>query len=123
MSEQSASTTQRSAFRDTGLGPALDALRMEIQTLYLEDDVPWVVGYSGGCEVHQFTLLVSLAATRSIPPQHGLKLVHESNGDACEAFITSELHFDLSPLKSRYSDLGGVAFRLDGVEGLLNYVF
>ena len=102
----------------------LESDEFAVQDARVEGDIlTLVVGYSGGCEVHQFTLLVSLAATRSIPPQHGLKLVHESNGDACEAFITSELHFDLSPLKSRYSDLGGVAFRLEGVEGFLNYVF
>ncbi len=87
------------------------------------DIVALVVGYSGGCEAHEFTLLASLAASKSIPPQHMLKLVHEGNGDACEAFITSELRFDLTVFRELYPGLEGVAFRLEGVEDLLQYTF
>ena len=96
----------------------------DVQEARIEDDVLTVmVGYSGGCEVHQFALLVSLSSTRSIPPQHRLKLLHQSNGDACEAYITSVLHFDLTPFSGLYPELAGVAFHLDGVEGVLDYVF
>ncbi len=37
-----------SAFADTGYGQAVADLVATTQRLYLEDDVPWVVGYSGG---------------------------------------------------------------------------
>ena len=96
----------------------------DVQETRIEGDVLTVmVGYSGGCEAHQFTLLVSLAATRSIPPQHRLKLLHQSNGDACEAYITSVLRFDLTPIRGLYPELAGVALHLEGVEHVLDYVF
>jgi DNA sulfur modification protein DndC len=37
-----------SAFAELGLGGTVDSLTAEIRALYLEDEVPWVVGYSGG---------------------------------------------------------------------------
>jgi hypothetical protein len=52
-----------------------------------------------------------------------LKLMHEGNGDACEAFVTSKLRFDLMPFRGLYPGLDSVAFRLDGVEDLLQYDF
>ena len=95
-----------------------------LQEARIEGDIlTLVVGYSGGCEAHEFMLLASLAATKSIPPQHMLKLVHEGNADACEAFLTSELRFDLTVFRGLYPGSDGVAFRLEGVEDLLQYVF
>lgn len=37
-----------SAFSDLGFKATLDVLKEEIQDLYLADDVPWIIGYSGG---------------------------------------------------------------------------
>ena len=96
----------------------------DVQEARIEGDVlTVVVGYSGGCEAHQFALLASLAATRSIPPQHRLKLLHQGNGDGCEAYLTSALRFDLTPFRGLYPELAGVAFYLEGVEDVLDYVF
>ncbi len=81
------------------------------------------VSYGGGCEKHNFTLLDTGIATRSIPPQHLLRLVHDAHGDACEAYITSELRFDISPFKGLYSGLDRVAIRLEGMEELTLYIF
>ncbi|MBT5873338.1 MAG: DNA phosphorothioation system sulfurtransferase DndC, partial [Candidatus Latescibacteria bacterium] len=39
---------QYSAFEELGLRGTVDVLIAEIRSLYLEDEVPWVVGYSGG---------------------------------------------------------------------------
>jgi len=68
-------------------------------------------------------LLDTGIATRSIPPQHFLRLVHDAHGDACEAYITSELRFDISPFKNLYSGLDRVAIRLEGMEELTLYIF
>lgn len=81
------------------------------------------VSYGGGCEKHDFTLLDTGIATRSIPPQHLLRLLHDAHGDACEAYITSELRFDISPFKGLYSGLDRVAIRLEGMEELTLYIF
>jgi len=37
-----------SAFDEMGFKSTVSALREEIQELYLADDIPWIVGYSGG---------------------------------------------------------------------------
>ena len=87
------------------------------------DILTLIVGYGGGCEAHEFELIASLAATKSIPPQHVLKLLHDGNGDVCEAYLTSELRFDLMPFRGLYPGMDGVAFRLQGVEDLLQYAF
>jgi DNA sulfur modification protein DndC len=42
------SPKRRSAFDDLGFGGTVDAIVAQTQQLYLADDVPWVVGYSGG---------------------------------------------------------------------------
>lgn len=37
-----------SAFQELGLNAAIERLSDEVRSLYLSDDIPWVVGYSGG---------------------------------------------------------------------------
>jgi len=37
-----------SIFEDSGFSSTIDFVKQEIQELYLSDEVPWVIGYSGG---------------------------------------------------------------------------
>ena len=64
------------------------------------DILSLVVTYSGGCEEHEFALWTTPEYAESEPAQHGLFLTHNANGDMCEAAITQELRFDISPLKT-----------------------
>ena len=41
-------STKASAFAELGLKQTIDNLIEEIQILYSSDDIPWIVGYSGG---------------------------------------------------------------------------
>lgn len=66
--------TRRSAFVE-GMRPAVDALVEEAAQLYLEDDVPWVVGYSGGKDSTAVLQLVWLALA-SLPDEKRHKTVH-----------------------------------------------
>ena len=68
------SLSRRSAFVD-GMRAAVDALLDETARLYLEDDVPWVVGYSGGKDSTAVLQLVWLAISR-IPAEQRRKTVH-----------------------------------------------
>ena len=68
------SLTRRSAFTD-GMRAAVDALIDETARLYLEDDVPWVVGYSGGKDSTAVLQLVWLALA-SLPAEQRRKTVH-----------------------------------------------
>ena len=66
------------------------------------DTLALQVGYSGGCEPHQFSLHWAPLWLESLPVQTSLWLTHEANDDACEAFITETLRFDLTPLRDQW---------------------
>ena len=60
------------------------------------------VSYSGGCEPHTFTLVAEERFLESFPVQLHVSLAHNANGDTCEASLTEDYHFDLTPLKETY---------------------
>jgi hypothetical protein len=68
-----------------------------------EDTVLIEVGYSGGCDKHEFTLYTDGSIEKTFVPQVTLKLVHVTN-DLCETEISSTLKFDLNPLKKYYKE-------------------
>lgn len=80
------------------------------------DKLSLKVSYSGGGEKHDFTLFASEGFLESSPVQAELFLFHDAHGDSCEALITEELLFDLSPLKklykSMYQDDGPILLRI-----------
>src|SRR4051812_2515727 len=68
-----------SAF-EGGIAPVIDALKVEIQTLYTADSIPWVVGYSGGKD-SSATLQLIWLAIRELPPASRSKPVHVISTD------------------------------------------
>lgn len=60
------------------------------------------VSYGGGCEKHQFTLVSSGVFLESFPVQLRVDLAHNANNDSCEAWLTTDYHFDLSAIKILY---------------------
>ena len=77
----------------------------EIVEASLEGDVlRLTVRHGGGCRRHGYSLLHSGAFTKSIPPQTFVTLSHDANGDVCEALLTAELAFDLTPLRRLYQN-------------------
>jgi DNA sulfur modification protein DndC len=54
-------TATRSIFSEVGLKAAIETHIAEIQKLYLEDQIPWIVGYSGGKDSTATLQLVWLA--------------------------------------------------------------
>lgn len=56
--------SQESAFTELGLKVTVNDLIEEIQTLYTSDDIPWIVGYSGGKDSTSVLSLVWLAISR-----------------------------------------------------------
>ena len=87
------------------------------------------VSYSGGCKNHQFTLVASDSFLESSPVQLSVDIVHNANGDICEAWPTENYHFDLTPIKMLYQDAyrqeaGTIVLRLkDAPDGELIYEF
>jgi len=52
---------RKSAFAEAGFKKTIDALKQEIVDLYLSDEIPWVIGYSGGKDSTAVLQLVWLA--------------------------------------------------------------
>ena len=94
-----------------------------------DDTLNISVSYSGGCEEHQFTLVVSEGFLESFPVQLSVSIVHNANGDTCEAYPTENYRFDLTPIKTMYQnayrqEAGTIVLRLkDAPEGNLIYEF
>lgn len=70
----------RSAFDDAGFAATLDALVAQTQALYLADEVPWVVGYSGGKDSTAVLQLTWMALARLSAGQRA-KQVHVISTD------------------------------------------
>jgi len=70
----------RSAFDDSGFADTLDALVAQTQALYLADEVPWVVGYSGGKD-STAVLQLTWMALAGLPARQRSKQVHVISTD------------------------------------------
>jgi len=86
----------RSAFDDVGYAATVQALTLQAQQLYLADDVPWVVGYSGGKDSTAILQVVWLALA-GLPAAQRRKPVHVISTDTLvenpvvAAWVTSSL--------------------------------
>jgi DNA sulfur modification protein DndC len=69
-----------SAFKPLGLPKTIQHLAEEVRELYLGDEVPWVIGYSGGKDSSAVLQLV-WNALRELPDERRKKLVHVISTD------------------------------------------
>lgn len=69
-----------SAFGGLGLKSTVHALFEEIRELYLADDIPWIVGYSGGKDSTAVLSLVWLALS-GLSPEERTKTIHVISTD------------------------------------------
>lgn len=60
------------------------------------DSLELEASVGGGCGDHEFQLCWDGSVMESDPPQVNVFLIHDGNGDSCEAELTEELSFDLS---------------------------
>lgn len=70
----------KSAFAQIGLQKTIAALKEEIRQLYTSDDVPWIIGYSGGKDSTAVLQLTWLALSE-LPPEKRHKTVHVISTD------------------------------------------
>jgi len=74
---------------------------VQLHEAYIDGDCLHIkLSYSGGCRTHTVDLarILPECGTPPLPPPT-FEIRHNSNGDACEAYITKDYRFDLSPLK------------------------
>lgn len=91
-------------------------------TMIMDDTLTINVSYSGGCKNHQFTLVASDSFSESFPVQLNAYIVHNANGDTCEAWPTEDYYFDLTPIKTLYHNAyrqkaGKIVLRLKEAPG------
>jgi len=74
------SKSRKTAFAPAGFKETLDGLMEEMRTLYLGDNVPWIVGYSGGKDSTATLQLVWLALSQ-LPVEQRKKKVYVVSTD------------------------------------------
>lgn len=72
------------------------------------------VSYPGGCAAHNFEIIWDATVLYSNPPKINIVIIHDNNGDSCEAYITEVLRF---PLDSLIGTAGGGEVAIDGHSG------
>jgi DNA sulfur modification protein DndC len=72
--------TKKSAFAALGLKATVEQLKEEVRELYLADDVPWIIGYSGGKDSTAILQLTWLALAE-LPAEQRRKTVHVISTD------------------------------------------
>lgn len=77
---KAARSTRYSGFTELGFKQTIEALCDEIRELYLEDKVPWIIGYSGGKD-STATLQLIWLALKELPADKKLKSVHVISTD------------------------------------------
>jgi DNA sulfur modification protein DndC len=73
-------TPRKSAFNELGLQKTIDLLKEEVRELYLADDVPWIIGYSGGKDSTAVLQLIWHAVS-DIPKEKRGKAIHVISTD------------------------------------------
>ena len=64
----------------------------------INDSIYLTVRYGGGCGEVEFKLIDSEAIMESNPVQRNIRLSFKDE-DTCEAYLTAELSFDLTPIR------------------------
>jgi DNA sulfur modification protein DndC len=75
-----AAKVRKSAFNELGFQATIELLQEEIRTLYVADDVPWIIGYSGGKD-STATLQLVWTAIAGLPPEKRRKTVYAISTD------------------------------------------
>jgi DNA sulfur modification protein DndC len=97
-----------SFFQDASVREAESVLHEEVQALYLEDKIPWVIGYSGGKD-STATLQLVWRAVAGLPPERRHKPIHVISTDTLveNPIVVSWVNRSLSVMNEQ-ADMQGV---------------
>jgi hypothetical protein len=62
------------------------------------DSAYLTVSYGGGCREHQFDVIWSEKFYKTNPPETGMIITHNANGDNCKSLITETFAFNIAEL-------------------------
>ena len=105
------------SFDEVATGDPIDIFDARI----VGDTLKLDIGHSGGCAEHGYALWTTRASTRSLPPQHSVRLTHDANGDMCEAYLRRTLDFSLIPIRRLHQGEESVVVVLPEFDGRLEY--
>ena len=76
------------------------------------DTLTLTLSYGGGCRTHAFTLVVSPPFREALPGasrrwELAASLAHEADADPCEAWLTEDYAFDLTPVRTLFRASSG----------------
>ncbi|MAC17231.1 MAG: hypothetical protein CMC97_02900 [Flavobacteriales bacterium] len=92
-----------------------------VEAVVRGDSLWTTLRYGGGFRTHTFALEATGAATKSLPRQQPLRLVHDADGDMGRALISEDRSFDLRPFRD--PGRGMIVLRLEGWHGRLEYTY
>lgn len=97
-----------SYFAERGFTNAIADIISEIQELYLSDQTPWVIGYSGGKDSTAVTQLVWLALSKLPPSDESRKPVYVITTDTLveNPIVAAWVRNSLSTMEKRATDEG-----------------
>ena len=79
----------------------------ELQNVLVKGDtVEITVAHPGGCKKHNFEIIWDGTINYGDPPVINLIVIHQANGDSCEASVTENLNFTISDLPDNVSTEG-----------------
>lgn len=73
------------------------------RTRFRGDVLDVEAGHGGGCAPHEYSLCYEPGFLETYPVRTGLRLIHKAHNDACDAYLTKVLQFDLTPLAGAYT--------------------
>ena len=91
--------------------------RIEGNTLFLK------IGYSGGCEKHNFKVIGNPMISKSLPPIRSIELVHLNSGDTCREYIEQQLIIDISDLAYEKENGSIIKLQFSGIEEMLMFTY
>jgi len=80
MTKKGNNNSQLSAFSENGFKESIEFLKEEIRELYLEDEIPWIIGYSGGKDSTAVLQLIWLAVS-TLPAEKLKKAIYVISTD------------------------------------------
>ena len=91
--------------------------RIEGNTLFLK------IGYSGGCEKHNFKVIGNPMISKSLPPIRSIELVHLNSGDTCREYIEQQLIIDISDLAYEKENGSKIKLQFSEMEEMLMFTY
>jgi len=91
--------------------------RIEGNTLFLK------IGYSGGCEKHNFKVIGNPMISKSLPPIRSIELVHLNSGDTCREYIEQQLIIDISDLAYEKENGSKIKLQFSGMQEMLMFTY